>query len=50
MKFNDEIREFGEGLKNRQDPSLVDLPLIILGFQRIYWRSKRYVIMLLIQE
>lgn len=32
MGINDEIREFGEGLKNRLEPSLVDFALDYLGF------------------
>ena len=32
MDINDEIREFGEGLKSRLDPSLVDFALGYLGF------------------
>ena len=32
MDINDEIREFGEGLKSRLDPSLVYFALGYLGF------------------
>ncbi|EHG7610646.1 MafI family immunity protein [Citrobacter sp. Cs237] len=32
MGINDEIREFGEGLKDRLEPSLVDFALGYLGF------------------
>lgn len=32
MDINDEIRYFGEGLKGRLEPSLVDFSLDYLGF------------------
>ncbi|EHF8233657.1 MULTISPECIES: MafI family immunity protein [Enterobacter] len=35
MDINDEIRYFGEGLKGRLEPSLVDFALDYLGFSEI---------------
>ncbi|MEN4888927.1 MafI family immunity protein [Erwinia billingiae] len=32
MDINDKIRSFGEGLKDRLDPSLVDFALEYIGF------------------